>query len=113
MEKIGRKRPNRTLVRGCEDTSNSQYVEFSVLNTTVENFFQLTSFFWLVPKTNLPGAAHPTSILTLNGTKVKGDLVIDLWDDLPPKIGPQQGRSEVRGLLRRARWNAGMRISRM
>ena len=85
---------NRTLVRGCEDTSNSQHVEFSVLNTTVENFFHLTSFFWLVPKTNLPGPAHPTSILTLNGTKVKGDLVIDLWDDLPPKIGPQRGRSE-------------------
>lgn len=101
LEKIGRNRPNRALVRGCEDTSNSQYVEFSVLNTTVENFLQLTSFFWLVPKTNLPNAAHPTSILSLNGTKVKGDLIIDLWDDLPAKAGPQQGRAESRPVTTR------------
>src|SRR5262245_21597921 len=85
---------NRTLVRGCEDTSNSQQVEFSVLNTTVENSFQLTSFFWLVPKENLPDGAHPTSIVTLNGTKVKGDLVIDLWDDPPAKAGTQRGQLE-------------------
>ena len=101
LEKIGRNQPNRALVRGCEDTSNSQYVEFSVLNTTVENFLQLTSFFWLVPKTNLPNAAHPTSILSLNGTKVKGDLIIDLWDDLPAKAGPQQGRAESRPVTTR------------
>jgi len=71
-------------IRGCESTSSestSSSVEFYILDSTVQTALCLTSFNWMVPKKDLSDPAHPTSIVVLNGTRINGNLMIDLWDD--------------------------------
>jgi hypothetical protein len=69
------------IIRGCESTSNSEHLEFYILDSTVQTAFCLTSFIWMVPKKDLPDPAHPMSIVALNGTRINGNLIIDLWDE--------------------------------
>jgi hypothetical protein len=80
-------RTNPPLVRGCEDTSGSAHLEFYVFDTNVQAAFCLTSFVWMAPKSALPDIAHPTSIVALNGTKINGNLIVDLWADESSVVG--------------------------
>jgi len=79
--------PNSPLIRGCEDTSHSAYLEFYLFDNTVRTAMCLTSFAWLNPKAGLPDYKHPVSILALDGTKVGGKLIVDLWPDPPTGLG--------------------------
>jgi hypothetical protein len=78
---------NPRRVRGCEDTSASEYLEFYVFDTNVQAAFCLTSFVWMAPKNALPDSEHPISIVALNGTKISGNLIIDLWADESSEVG--------------------------
>lgn len=74
-------------LRGCETTSRSAYLEFFLFDNTVRTALCLTSFAWLVPKNPIPDDAHPVSIVALDGTKVGGNLIVDLWPDPPTGLG--------------------------
>jgi hypothetical protein len=96
LARIGNSKPSdpkqskSELIRGCEATSASQYLEFYVLDSTVQAAFCLTSFVWMAPKSDLPDIAHPISIVALNGTKINGNLIVDLWDDEHSSVGRLQ-----------------------
>jgi hypothetical protein len=66
-------------LRGCEEMTGSAYLEFYVFDSTVQAAFCLTSFAWLAPRNELPDDTHPTSILALDGTRINGNLNINLW----------------------------------
>jgi hypothetical protein len=72
---------------GCDGTSNSAYLEFYVFDSTVRSAFCVASFDWIAPKGSLPDNAHPVSILALNGTKVGGNLIVDLWSGTSTEVG--------------------------
>src|SRR5262245_48784812 len=78
------------ILRGCEDTSRSAYLEFYLFDNTVRTALCLTSFAWLVPKAGIPDDKHPVSIVALDGTKVGGKLIVDLWPDPPTGLGQLQ-----------------------
>jgi hypothetical protein len=88
LAKIGRSEPggNPGVLRGCEDTTRSPYPEFYVFDSTVQAALCLTSFAWLAPEKDLPDDAHPTSILALNGSKIQGNLIVNLWGDQPSSV---------------------------
>src|SRR5262245_52591565 len=75
------------ILRGCEDTSRSAYLEFYLFDNMVRTALCLTSFAWLVPKAGIPDDKHPVSIVALDGTKVGGKLIVDLWPDPPTGLG--------------------------
>src|SRR5262245_19116937 len=82
--------PASPLIRGCEDTSRSAYLEFYVFDNTVRTALCLTSFAWLAPMAALPDYKHPVSILALDGTKVGGKRIVDLWPEPPTGLGQLQ-----------------------
>ncbi len=69
----------RRTVRGCDKTTGSDYMEFYIVDSVVTTALCLTSFAWLGPKGALPDDTHPVTILALNGSRVDGNLIIDLW----------------------------------
>jgi hypothetical protein len=73
-------------LRGCEEMTGSAYPEFYVFDSTVQAAFCLTSFVWLAPRNDLPDDAHPTSILALDGTRINGNLIINLWGEQPSRV---------------------------
>lgn len=64
---------------GLEGIGETEYLEFYVFDSTIQAAFCLTSFEWLAPKGELPDDAHWVSILALDGTRVSGNLIVDLW----------------------------------
>jgi hypothetical protein len=70
--------PASGVMRGCEDTSNSAYAEFYLFDSNVRSASCIASFAWLAPKQMPPAETDPVSILALNGTRVTGNLIIDL-----------------------------------
>jgi hypothetical protein len=88
LARIGRSKPGSDVgvLRGCEDTTRSPYPEFYVFDTTVRAAFCLTSFAWLAPEKDLPNDAHPASILALNGSRIEGNLIVNLWGDQPSSV---------------------------
>jgi hypothetical protein len=78
------------LLRGCEELTGSAYPEFYVFDSTVQAAFCLTSFAWLAPRGELPDDAHPTSILALNGTRINGNLIVNLWGEQPSRVAQLQ-----------------------
>ena len=78
------------LLRGCEATSHSSFLEFYLFDSTVRSAACVASFVWLAPKNPLPDDTHPVSILALNGTKVGGNLILDLWlgEPVTNKLSP-------------------------
>jgi hypothetical protein len=72
------KSPANGVMRGCEDTSNSAYAEFYLFDSNVRSASCIASFAWLAPKQMPPAETDPVSILALNGTRVTGNLIIDL-----------------------------------
>ena len=80
----------RSPVHGCEKTTGSEYMEFYVFDSVVKTALCLTSFVWLNPKGALPDDTHPVTILALNGTKVDGNLIIDLWGNAKTPVADLQ-----------------------
>jgi hypothetical protein len=78
---------DRDGMPGCDETTRSQYPEFYVFDSSVQAAFCLTSFAWLAPRKEIPDDAHPTSIIALNGSKIDGNLIINLWGDQSSSIG--------------------------
>ncbi|RAI38405.1 hypothetical protein CH341_27905 [Rhodoplanes roseus] len=73
-----------TRTAGIEGVAGSRYLEFYVFDTTVQASLCLTAFNWGTPRDGeVPDPHHPVTILALNGSKVDGNLVIDLWGDDP------------------------------
>jgi hypothetical protein len=70
--------PASGLMRGCERTSGSAYAEFYLFDSNVRSASCITLFAWLAPKQPRPTEADPVSILALNGTRVAGNLIVDL-----------------------------------
>ncbi|MBV8745906.1 MAG: hypothetical protein JO134_12785 [Xanthobacteraceae bacterium] len=70
--------PNPEVLHGCEDTSGSAYAEFYLFDSNVRSASCIASFAWLAPKPAPSDAPAPVSILALNGTRVTGNLIIDL-----------------------------------
>ena len=66
------------VLRGCEDTSGSAYAEFYLFDSNVRSASCIASFAWLAPNKAKPSEPDPVSILALNGTRVSGNLIIDL-----------------------------------
>jgi hypothetical protein len=67
---------------GIEGVAGSRYLEFYVFDTAVQAAFCLTAFNWARPHDGeLPDTRHPVTILALNGTRVDGNLIVDLWGD--------------------------------
>lgn len=67
---------------GIEGVAGSRYLEFYVFDTTVQAAFCLTAFNWARPYDGeIPDANHPVTVLALNGTRVDGNLIVDLWGD--------------------------------
>ncbi|MDC7785582.1 hypothetical protein PQJ75_15900 [Rhodoplanes sp. TEM] len=67
---------------GIEGVAGSRYLEFYVFDTTVQAALCLTAFNWGSPRDGeAPDPHHPVTILALNGSKVDGNLILDLWDD--------------------------------
>ncbi|NVO12668.1 MAG: pentapeptide repeat-containing protein [Rhodoplanes sp.] len=67
---------------GIEGVTGSRYLEFYLFDTTVHAAFCLTAFNWARPYDGeIPDAHHPVTILALNGTRVDGNLIVDLWGD--------------------------------
>jgi hypothetical protein len=77
-------------LRGCEEMTGSAYLEFYVFDSTVQAAFCLTSFAWLAPRNDLPDDAHPISILALDGTRINGNLIINLWGEQPSRVAQLQ-----------------------
>jgi hypothetical protein len=72
------KSPASGVMRGCEDTSGSAYAEFYLFDSNIRSASCITLFAWLAPKQSRPAETDPVSILALNGTRVTGNLIIDL-----------------------------------
>ena len=64
------------LLPGCVELSHSENAEFYFLNNRILNTVCLRSFGWLRPKDE---KRQEMTILSLNGTSVTGNLIIDLW----------------------------------
>ncbi len=71
-------RPHPDALRGCEDTSESAYAEFYLFDSNIRSASCITLFAWLTPRQSRPAETDPVSILALNGTRVSGNLIIDL-----------------------------------
>ncbi len=82
------KNPASGVMRGCERTSESAYAEFYLFDSNVRSAACITLFAWLAPKQPRPAETDPVSILALNGTRVTGNLIVDLAGiggaNLPP-----------------------------
>jgi hypothetical protein len=65
-------------ISGCKDLSESGNLEFSVIDSNVQAALCLSSFAWAknAPSTN----EQPLQIISLNGTKIGGNLVLDIVD---------------------------------
>ena len=70
--------PESKLLPGCEGMSHSEEAEFYFLNNRVQTSLCLRSFGWLRPK-DYEVENQKTTVLSLNGTNVGGNLIIDLW----------------------------------
>lgn len=58
----------------------SPHLAFSVLDSEVRSAFCLAGFAWAsAGHDELPEPGHPATVLALDGTRIGGDLVIDLW----------------------------------
>jgi hypothetical protein len=77
-------------LRGCEELTADASPQFVVSSSTVEDSLCLASFVWLAPRNELPDDAHPTSILTLNRTRINGSLMINLWGEQPSPVADLQ-----------------------
>jgi hypothetical protein len=73
-----KKNPARGVLRGCEDTSGSAYAEFYLFDSNIRSASCITLFAWLAPNQIPPAKPEPVSILALNGTRVNGNLIVDL-----------------------------------
>lgn len=86
----------RKFIPGCKERSGGDYLEFYVFDSTIRSAFCLTSFAWPAPKKEPPDPLHPVSIIALNGTKISGHLILDLWGgasaDAALKPGPDYDR---------------------
>ena len=71
-------RPGNNSLRGCEYTSGSAYAEFYLFDSNIRSASCITLFSWLAPKQPPSDAPAPVSILALNGTRVTGNMIIDL-----------------------------------
>ena len=71
-------RAQSDVLRGCEYTSGSAYAEFYLFDSNIRSASCITLFSWLAPKRPPSDAPAPVSILALNGTRVTGNLIIDL-----------------------------------
>jgi hypothetical protein len=60
----------------------------------------LTSFAWLGPKGALPDDTHPVTILALNGSRVDGNLIIDLWGDAKTPVAVLEPQNPAYLLVR-------------
>jgi hypothetical protein len=71
-------RSHPDALRGCEDTSGSAYAEFYLFDSNIRSASCITLFAWLAPKQPPADAPAPVTILALNGTRVTGNMIIDL-----------------------------------
>jgi hypothetical protein len=71
-------RTQSDALHGCEYTSGSAYAEFYLFDSNIRSASCITLFNWLAPKQPRSDAPAPVSILALNGTRVTGNLIIDL-----------------------------------
>jgi hypothetical protein len=71
-------RPHPDALRGCEYTSGSAYAEFYLFDSNIRSASCITLFSWLAPRQPPSDAPAPVSIVALNGTRVTGNLIIDL-----------------------------------
>ncbi len=90
-------RSHPDALRGCEDTSGSAYAEFYLFDSNIRSAACITLFAWLAPKQRRPAETDPVSILALNGTRVTGNLIIDLAgaDGANPRPGTDDYKQTV------------------
>jgi hypothetical protein len=98
---------DESTLPGCDQTSGSAYLEFYVFDSAVDAAFCMTSFSWLTPKQKLPDSAHPVSIIALNGTRIEGNLIIDLWGNSQTEVAKlEPGRPEYELVTRKHKFEA-------
>jgi hypothetical protein len=91
--------PSRTngesSLLGCDTPYVSKYLQFYVFDSTVDANFCLTSFQWIRPKGGGPDPTTPVSIVALDGIRINGNLILDLWrnaDTEVAKLPPTDSR---------------------
>jgi hypothetical protein len=98
---------DESTLPGCDQTSGSAYLEFYVFDSAVDAAFCMTSFSWLTPKQKLPDSAHPVSIIALNGTRIDGNLIIDLWGNAQTEVAKlEPGRPEYELVTQKHKFEA-------
>jgi hypothetical protein len=80
--------PGTPRMHGCAETTNSKYVEFYIFDSTVQSALCLNSFAWLTLSPVLQVEDQPITILAIDGTRVRGNLIIKLWADPIGGIAP-------------------------
>jgi hypothetical protein len=81
------------LLPGCVDMSRSENAEFYFLSNRVQTTVCLRSFAWLRPK---DATQQEMTIVSLNGTNVTGNLIIDLWSTLSDPVQEARALPETR-----------------
>lgn len=66
---------------GIEGAPGSEFLEFYVFDSTFRVALCLTSLQWPDPSGAPRDSAFPITIVALNGSRVAGNLIIDLWGD--------------------------------
>jgi hypothetical protein len=87
--------PESNLLPGCEHLSHSENAEFYFLNNRVQSAVCLRSFGWLRPH-NYDEKNQRMTVLSLNGTHVSGNLIIDLWGSHTDKENEARTMPETR-----------------
>jgi hypothetical protein len=89
---------------GCENLTGSQSAEFHFLNNRIQTNLCLRTFSWLERR---DAPAFPTTVLSLNGTRISGNLIVDLWGreqearNAPPNPGTTA--NDIPGIPRETR----------